>query len=41
MRTGTTIALNGDQDSEIKREAAVFWKEVDMKKETSLGHTLP
>ena len=32
MRTGTAIALNGDQDSEIKREAAVCWKEMDMKK---------
>ena len=31
MRTGTAIALNGDQDSEIKREAAVFWKEMDMR----------
>ena len=32
MRTGTAIALNGGQDSEIKREAAAFCKEMDMKK---------
>ena len=32
LRTGTTIALNGDQYSEIKREAAVLWKEIDMRR---------
>jgi len=32
LRIGTTIALNGDQDSEIKREAAACWKEMDMRK---------
>ena len=32
LRAGTTIGLNGDQDSEIKREAAVFWKEMDMRR---------
>jgi hypothetical protein len=31
LRTGTTNALNGDQDAEIKNEAAVFWKEMDMR----------
>ena len=31
LKTGTTNALNGDQDSEIKREAAAFWKEMDMR----------
>ena len=30
-RIGTTNALNGDEDDEIKNEAAVFWKEVDMR----------
>ena len=39
MRTGTTIALNGDQDSEIKREAAVFWKEMDMRKAVNAAVT--
>ena len=27
LRTGATNALNGDQDHEIKSEAAVFWKD--------------
>ena len=31
LRTGTTNALNGDQDHEIKNEAGVFWKEMDMR----------
>jgi hypothetical protein len=31
LRTGTTNALNGDQDFEIKNEALVFWKEMDMR----------
>ena len=31
LRTGTTNALNGDQDHEIKNEAAGFWKEMDMR----------
>ena len=31
LRTGTTNALNGDQDTEIKNEAAGFWKEMDMR----------
>ena len=31
LRTGTTNALNGDQDTMIKMEAAGFWKEMDMR----------
>ena len=31
-RTGTTHALNGDEDGVIKNEAAIFWKEMDMRK---------
>ena len=30
-RTGTTNALNGDEDGKIKNDALLFWKEMDMR----------